>query len=425
MDDKEKPTSLPVSFCRVNGMFLTPKADHKRRRETTSFIKNKKIIPMKKTTISLMCGAALLCACQSGPEKTTISGTLQDLSNDTLFMMNYPLNQRSEVAVDTILAQEGKFTYEVACDSVPVNLGIYAKPSGAEAEGTGVQINLLVFPGESITMTGTTKDYQVEGSPFFTAYSEAEKAWKSTEEQMMDLYTKAVQMQKDGIPADSIMRFYAPAQDYYQQITEAKKKFVSENPDNDVALYLLQDLGLDNIRELLPKISDKVKNGPLAVLYRSMDDRLAKEEARAEAKKAISEGAQAPDFTLKDINGKDLALSSLRGKYVVLDFWGSWCGWCIKGIPDMKKYYDKYKDKMEILGIDCNDTEESWKEAVKEHEMPWLHVRNEGDAANDVSVRYAIEGYPTKIVVDPEGKIAKVVVGESPAFYEYLDSLFH
>ena len=94
---------------------------------------------MKKTTISLMCGAALLCACQSGPEKTTISGTLQDLSNDTLFMMNYPLNQRSEVAVDTILAQEGKFTYEVACDSVPVNLGIYAKPSGAEAEGTGVQ----------------------------------------------------------------------------------------------------------------------------------------------------------------------------------------------------------------------------------------------------------------------------------------------
>lgn len=136
----------------------------------------------------------------------------------------------------------------------------------------------------------------------------------------------------------------------------------------------------------------------------------------------IAEGQMAPDFTLKDLQGNDLALSSLRGKYVVLDFWGSWCGWCIKGIPDMKKYYAKYKDRMEILGIDCRDTEEKWKEAVKKHELPWLHVRNEGTP--DVTQLYAIEGYPTKIVIDPEGKIAKVVVGEDPAFYEYLDKLF-
>ena len=88
----------------------------------------------------------------------------------------------------------------------------------------------------------------------------------------------------------------------------------------------------------------------------------------------------------------------------------------------MKKYYEKYKSKLEILGIDCRDTEEKWKAAVEKHELPWLHVRNAGDP--DVSILYAIQGYPTKIVVDPEGKIAKVVVGEDPAFYEYLDELF-
>ena len=69
----------------------------------------------------------------------------------------------------------------------------------------------------------------------------------------------------------------------------------------------------------------------------------------------------APDFTLNDINGKPLALSSLRGKYVILDFWGSWCVWCIRGIPNMKEYYNKYKGKFEILGIDCNDSEQEWK----------------------------------------------------------------
>lgn len=160
----------------------------------------------------------------------------------------------------------------------------------------------------------------------------------------------------------------------------------------------------------------------MAPVYQAMDNALQEQKAREEARKNMVEGVTAPDFTLKDLQGKDLTLSSLRGKYVVLDFWGSWCGWCIKGIPDMKKYYEKYKDRMEILGVDCNDTEEKWKAAVEKHELPWLHVHNTDEA--DITVKYGIQGYPTKIVIDPEGKVAKIVVGEDPAFYKYLDELF-
>ena len=61
-------------------------------------------------------------------------------------------------------------------------------------------------------------------------------------------------------------------------------------------------------------------------------------EAETVAMEADADGIEAPDFTLNDINGNPLTLSSLRGKYVILDFWGSWCGWCIKGIPQMKEY---------------------------------------------------------------------------------------
>lgn len=136
----------------------------------------------------------------------------------------------------------------------------------------------------------------------------------------------------------------------------------------------------------------------------------------------VQAGADAPDFTLNDLNGKPLALSSLRGKYVVLDFWGSWCAWCIKGFPEMKEAYAKYKGKVEILGIACNDTEKRWKAAVAKHRLPWLNVLNAGDV--DVSTLYAVEGYPTKVVISPEGKILKVVVGESPEFYTYLEELF-
>lgn len=131
---------------------------------------------------------------------------------------------------------------------------------------------------------------------------------------------------------------------------------------------------------------------------------------------------EAPDFTLNDLSGKPLTLSSLRGKYVILDFWGSWCGWCIKGFPRMKEYYQKYAGKFEILGIDCNDPEAKWKAAVEKYELPWLHVYNTRDSK--VLEQYEIQGFPTKIIVGPDGKIVKTIIGEDPAFYTYLDELF-
>ena len=66
---------------------------------------------------------------------------------------------------------------------------------------------------------------------------------------------------------------------------------------------------------------------------------------------------EAPDFTLPGPDGMPLTLSDLRGRYVVLDFWGTWCKWCVKGIPEMKTYYDRYRDKLEILSIDFGDDE--------------------------------------------------------------------
>lgn len=135
-----------------------------------------------------------------------------------------------------------------------------------------------------------------------------------------------------------------------------------------------------------------------------------------------SEGVEAPEFTLNDLGGNPLSLSSLRGKYVILDFWGSWCVWCIKGFPKMKEYYTKYPDVFEILGIDCRDTEAKWKAAVLEYELPWLHVYcpKESTLLNE----YGVAGFPTKIIIDPEGKIYKTYIGEDPAFYTTLDELF-
>ena len=162
------------------------------------------------------------------------------------------------------------------------------------------------------------------------------------------------------------------------------------------------------------------------VMVASCGQRANKNQAASADTEAVTAeyGAEmAPEIELPDLQGNKLKLSSLRGKYVILDFWGSWCVWCIRGIPNMKAYYAKYKDKLEILGVDCNDTEERWRAAVNEHQIPWLHVRCDEKAMQGAGEKYRISGFPTKVIIDPDGKVVKTVVGEDPAFYTFLDEL--
>ena len=136
------------------------------------------------------------------------------------------------------------------------------------------------------------------------------------------------------------------------------------------------------------------------------------------------QGEEAPDFTLKTPDGSTLTLSSLRGQYVVLDFWGTWCKWCVKGIPDMKAYYKKYEGMFEMVSIDFGDSEDTWLKAIDSYDMEWLHVITDEESAAKLQKDYSIEGFPTKIVIDPEGTIIHTTGGEDPSFYKYLDEQF-
>ena len=87
----------------------------------------------------------------------------------------------------------------------------------------------------------------------------------------------------------------------------------------------------------------------------------------------------------------------------------------------MKAAYAKHKGKVEFVGVACRDTEEKWKNATAKYELPWISVLNPVD--NDLVKVYDVLGFPTKIVIDPTGNIAKIILGEAPEFYTYLDSL--
>lgn len=139
--------------------------------------------------------------------------------------------------------------------------------------------------------------------------------------------------------------------------------------------------------------------------------------------KKVENTDMAPNFTLKNQYGQSVSLSDYRGSWVVLDFWGTWCPWCIKGIPEMKEAYERYHHRgLEIIGIDCGDSMDEWKAGIKKYELPWVNVYN--PEGGNVTSKYDVSGYPTKVIINPQGEIAKVIVGEDPEFYEILDMIF-
>lgn len=139
----------------------------------------------------------------------------------------------------------------------------------------------------------------------------------------------------------------------------------------------------------------------------------------------VKPGQEAPDFTLKDLERNDISLNQFKGKWVVLDFWGSWCRYCIAGIPDMKEAYEKYHSKgLEIIGIDCNEPQDAWKNAVEKYQLPWVNVYNPAPRGEGLGAQYGIKGYPTKILIDPTGSVYSIYLGEDPAFYSCLSAIF-
>lgn len=324
----------------------------------------------------------------------------------------------------SVVAKNGKCEIDLNV-AKPMNLQLVTPATMRQEEVKYVSI--IAVPGEKCELKGDYNDrFDINGSGFYQQYHEADIMMENARKPLKELQQSLGERLKNGESRDVVSKEYRekfPAlQDaYYDAILD----FIKTHPNSEASAAIIPNL--DQVR-LMEKAVDllapAVKNGRLKEYYTYPITEIKKQEARKlENAKKQEAGVVAPDFTLKDIDGKDFALSSLRGKYVLLDFWGSWCGWCIKGMPKMKEYYKKYTGKFEIVGVDCNDTDAKWRSAVKQHELPWIHVYN---PRNDRAIldNYGVSGFPTKILVGPDGKIVKTVVGEDPAFYTFLDETF-
>ncbi|MFI5153557.1 MAG: redoxin family protein [Chitinophagales bacterium] len=231
-----------------------------------------------------------------------------------------------------------------------------------------------------------------------------------------EVYSKAKENNADAATLDSIDKRIAFLHDqfetYDQQVANLDYQFFQSHPNSYVTAYCLHN---DYIRKLsLDSLLMFYNNLGAQVQHSSLGKELAEE---IEELRTGSVGNIAKNFIEKDINGKKLALSSFRGKYVLLDFWASWCGPCRHSNPHLIEVFKKYHDKgFDIIGIASDDhNKNAWKQAVAEdHIGVWHHVLRGIDAKRiqygvdtpgDIYNKFGILAVPTKILIDKNGVI--------------------
>lgn len=205
-----------------------------------------------------------------------------------------------------------------------------------------------------------------------------------------------------------------------EAIERYKDSLAQAEPNSVVSLYLYyQTLPLmkhEQIDQILARFSPQLETSRY---YQEM-------KKQADLLRKVAPGVMAPDFEVYTTDGGKVKLSSFRGKYLVLDFWASWCAPCREETVYIKEIYDKFHDSgLEVFSVSLDDNKEAWLKAIQEDGMTWHHGCQlvKGGATTPVAKLYGINGIPAIWVIDPNGKILAEGL-QKEALVEFCSNLF-
>ncbi|MFI1772442.1 redoxin domain-containing protein [Thalassobellus citreus] len=281
-------------------------------------------------------------------------------------------------------------------------------PTVAPNNGDGIPVyleegKLLIKGKDSIETAKVSGTPLNEDSYKLRLISES---FTAKEKALNKSYSKAIEA-KDDKKIATLQNAYS---DLMNEKKEAEKEFFFNHKNSLVSLdWLRKNINIKQDKQtaetLFNALSDDVKNSASGVLY----------SKELKETPAVGLNSKAPNFSAKQPNGDFISIESLKGKYVLLDFWASWCGPCRKENPNLVNTYNTYKDKnFTILGYSLDEGADRWTQAIKKDGLPWNQVSDLAGWQSLPVQLYGVNAVPTNFLIDPNGIIiAKDLRGEA------------
>lgn len=328
----------------------------------------------------------------------TVKGAIQGADGKEIFLINVDNNKK----MDAYLIRGDQFTlkgkatprsvFALALNGADYPL-LFVSDGGDSLQVTSsldkFPVATLVGNKQSLAM----QQYQHEFSPLMTKAKE--------------INTQASSLNEGDTAAAIALQ--QSADTFNDQMRSVGTAFIQYHPEAIASVFVL----MNEMHTMAPPELLSLYNGLNKEVKDSKYGQMTQANIQEMAATAI--GSDAPAFSLQDAEGQKVSLSSFRGKYVLVDFWASWCGPCRAENPNVLRAYKKFKDKnFTILGVSLDQNKQSWLNAIQQDGLQWTQVSDLGGWSNSAAQLYHVSSIPSNFLLDPSGKIiAKNLRGEA------------